>query len=51
MNVIDAVIHVFTLCNSHKNMVRLINTFNLGREFNFECFHWKYRMESSVHNH
>jgi len=39
MNVIDAVIHVDTFCNSHEYMVRLIRTFELGREFNFECFH------------
>lgn len=51
MNVIDAVIHVFTLCNSKKNMVRLIDTFNLGREFNFECFHRKYKMESWERSH
>jgi len=31
MNVIDAVIHVFTFRNSHKYMVRLIRTFELGR--------------------
>ena len=40
MNVIDAVIHVDTFCNSHEYMVRLIRTFELGREFNFESFHW-----------
>lgn len=31
MNVIDAVIHVFTFRNSHEYMVRLIRTFELGR--------------------
>ena len=40
MNVIDAVIHVFTFRNSHKYMVRFTRIFELGREFNFECFHW-----------
>ena len=39
MNVIDAVIHVDTFCNSHEYMVRLTRTFELGREFNFESFH------------
>jgi len=51
MNVIDAVIHVDTFCNSHKYMVRLIRTFELGREFNFECFHWKYKMEFWERSH
>ncbi len=39
MNVIDAVIHVFTFRNSHEYMVRFTRIFELGREFNFECFH------------
>ena len=39
MNELNAVIQVFTLCNSLKIVVRLIDTSNLGREFNFECFH------------
>ena len=40
MNEIDAVIHVFTFRNSHKYMGWFTRIFELGREFNFECFHW-----------
>ena len=39
MNVIDAVIHVDTFCNGFEKVMRQSRTFNLGREFNFECFH------------
>ena len=40
MNEFDAVIHVDTFCNGFKKVMRQSRTSNLGREFNFECFHW-----------
>ena len=51
MNEIYAVIQVFTLCNSHKNVVRLISRPGLGGQLNFECFHWKNRMEFVARSH